>query len=274
VPAAQRSWLGASTVRQIHWILSGALGRAVRWRWIAVNPATQAPPPSPPKPDPRPPTPDEAARLINAAWSDPDWGALLWLAMTTGARRGELCALRWDHLDLVAGVVTLRRSAYLDEDGSIQEKDTKAHQQRRVALDPESVAVLQEHWERVGARLAELEVDASPDGYVFSPDPDGSRPFRPDSVTQRDGRLAARHRIDSTIHALRHYSATELIAAGVDVRTVAGRLGHGGGGTTTLRVYTAWLSESDQRAASTLAARMPARPTVPTPGGQDPARTR
>ncbi|MEU2703110.1 winged helix-turn-helix domain-containing protein [Micromonospora aurantiaca (nom. illeg.)] len=66
------------------------------------------------------------------------------------------------------------------------------------------------------------------------------------------------------MHALRHYSATELINAGVDVRTVAGRLGHGGGGTTTLRVYAAWLSESDQRAAGKLAARMPPRPLTPT----------
>lgn len=71
----------------------------------------------------------------------------------------------------------------------------------------------------------------------------------------------ARLSIDTTIHKLRHYSATELISAGVDARTVAGRLGHGGGGVTTLRYYTAWVSESDQRAASTLTARMP----TPTP---------
>jgi hypothetical protein len=49
----------------------------------------------------------------------------------------------------------------------------------------------------------------------------------------------------------------------VDVRTVAGRLGHGGGGATTLRVYAAWLSEADQRAATVLSARMPARPAPP-----------
>jgi site-specific recombinase XerD len=36
-----------------------------------------------------------------------------------------------------------------------------------------------------------------------------------------------------------HYSATELITAGVDIRTVAGRLSHDGGGTTTLKVYAA-----------------------------------
>jgi integrase len=72
--------------------------------------------------------------------------------------------------------------------------------------------------------------------------------------------MAARLDIDTTIHKLRHYSATELIAAGVDIRTVAGRLGHGGGGATTLRVYSAWLAESDQRAAASLAARLPRLP--------------
>jgi integrase len=85
----------------------------------------------------------------------------------------------------------------------------------------------------------------------------------PSSVSQRYSRLAQRLRIDTHLHALQHYSATELIAAGVDVRTVAGRLGHSGGGTTTLRVYAAWLSESDQRASAGLAARMPARPLRP-----------
>ena len=68
------------------------------------------------------------------------------------------------------------------------------------------------------------------------------------------------------IHQLRHYSATELIAAGVDVRTAAGRLGHGGGGTTTLRVYSAWVAEADQRAATSLAARMPELPVAAATG--------
>jgi hypothetical protein len=92
---------------------------------------------------------------------------------------------------------------------------------------------------------------------MFSLDPDGSTWLKPDSVTQRYARMCAKLGWDMNIHQLRHYSATELIASGVDVRTVAGRLGHGGRGTTTLRVYTAWVSEADQRAAGTLAGRMP-----------------
>ena len=99
-----------------------------------------------------------------------------------------------------------------------------------------------------------------PRSYVFSSDPESLVPLNPDSVSQRYKRMAESLDIDATLKSLRHYSATELISAGVDVRTVAGRLGHGGGGATTLRVYTAWTSEADQRAARTVSGRMPARP--------------
>jgi integrase len=78
------------------------------------------------------------------------------------------------------------------------------------------------------------------DAYVFSRSPDGSAPLLPDSVTQRYERMARKLKIKTTLHKLRHYSATELIAAGVDVRTVAGRLGHSGEAQPTLRVYPAW----------------------------------
>ncbi|MGI8528508.1 MAG: hypothetical protein ACR2KO_03430, partial [Geodermatophilaceae bacterium] len=119
--------LGATTIRHMHFILSGAYKRAVRWRWVAVNPVGQAEPPAAPAPDPQPPSPEEAARMLNASWSDPDWGTFVWLAMLTGARRGELCALRWQHVDLDRQLLVLRRSIAQDEEG-LREKDTKTHQ--------------------------------------------------------------------------------------------------------------------------------------------------
>jgi len=251
--------LAPATVRKIHFILSGALKRAVRWRWIALNPIDQAEPPSQPRPNPQPPTAEEAARILGAAWSDPDWGLLVWLTMITGFRRGELCGLRWRHLELDAGVIQLERSIG-QRSGRTWEKGTKTHQQRRLALDPETVALLTAHRARCAARAQAVGVALAGDSFVFSPAVDGSAHLKPDSVTQRYGRLAARLGIKTSIHKLRHYSATELISAGVDVRTVAGRLGHAGGGSTTLKVYAAWVSESDQRASTSLFSRMPARP--------------
>ena len=88
--------LGATTIRHMHFILSGAYKRAVRWKWVIVNPLTQAQPPAAPVPNPHPLSASEAARIVNESWK----GALIWLAMTTGAHRGELCALRWSGIDL------------------------------------------------------------------------------------------------------------------------------------------------------------------------------
>ena len=109
-------------------------------------------------------------------------------------------------------------------------------------------------------------MELTEDMYVFS----GARKFEPTSpcsphsVSSRYRNLARRLGIDTHIHALRHYSATELLTAGVDLRTVAGRLGHGGGGATTLRVYAAWVAASDRKAAEILGSRMPRRPAPPT----------
>jgi integrase len=72
--------------------------------------------------------------------------------------------------------------------------------------------------------------------------------------------MAASAGITTHLHELRHYSATELLSAGVDLATVSGRLGHSGGGATTLRVYAAWVAASDQKAAEILGATMPPRP--------------
>jgi len=166
--------------------------------------------------------------------------------------------------------VSLRRSI-AQVGGKCWEKDTKTHQQRRVALDEETESILRTHRRRWQERTIALGVRLRPSAFVFSRSPDASTHLQPDSVTQRYGRMAAKLGIETTLHKLRHYSATELISAGVDVRTVAGRLGHGGGGATTLRVYTAWVSESDQRAAATLATRLP---QSPWPGARDGERDR
>ena len=248
--------LSAGSIRVIHSILSGALTRALRWNWISVSPLGHAEPPPVPKPDPQPPSAADAARIVNEAWKDPDWGTLVWLAMVTGARRGEMSALRWSHIDFDAALATLHRSIG-QYGGQMWEKDTKTHQRRRVTLDPDTLELLLEHRQRCEKRAAQLGLSVGAEAFVFSLAPDGSTQVRPDTVTQRYGRMARRLGIKTHFHALRHYSATELISAGVDPRTVAGRLGHGGGGSTMLRVYSAWVGEADQRAALALVARVP-----------------
>ena len=256
--------MSASSVRQIHAILSSACNRAVRWKWISVNPVNDADPPAAAAPNPHPPTADQAARISGAAWTDPDWGMLVWLAMVTGALRGELCAFTWAALDTANGVLRIRTSI-AQASGRTWEKDTKTHQQRRIALDATTLELLRLYRER---RTATASAELADDARIFSRDPDCGSWLLPDSVSQRYAKMCRRLGWDMNIHQLRHYSATELVAAGVDVRTVAGRLGHSGGGVTTLRVYSAWRPEADSRAATTLGSRLPTPPGFTTASGK------
>jgi integrase len=115
----------------------------------------------------------------------------------------------------------------------------------------------------VTEQLFKLGLRITDETFVFSKAPDYSEPWKPKSVTQRYRKRAIRLKLRSTrLHAIRHYSATELLAAGVDLRTVAGRLGHGDG-VTTLRTYAAWVAAADRRAAEQMAEIMPV--VVPKP---------
>lgn len=125
--------------------------------------------------------------------------------------------------------------------------------------------LLRDHQRRWRDRLATLGLELTEDMYVFTGprQPVPTAPYSPPlQPVPAHGRAAG---IDTHLHALRHYSATELLSAGVDLRTVAGRLGHGGGGATTLRVYAAWVAVSDRKAAEILGSRMPKRRGGPSP---------
>jgi integrase len=259
--------MAQSTVRQIHSIISGVFNLAVRWDWIDSNPAKVAQRPKQKAPEPDPPSSAEAARLIAAAFgTSAEWGTLVWLVMTTGIRRAEVAGLRWSRIDLDNEVIDIRR-AYVMSKGKGKEKDTKTHQMRRIALDSETVALFRTHKEVTRKRLKEkYNIELTDDMYVFTTSrlPNPNVPYSPDAISHRYKRMATDLGIKTHIHALRHYPATELLTAGIDLRTVAGRLGHGGGGATTLRVYAAWVAATDRKAAEILGSRMPKLPNRKT----------
>lgn len=238
------------TIRNHHAIVSSALHQAVRWGWVRDNVAEMAKPPRVSQRRVTAPSVDIVRSIIVAAEErDPRLAPLLMLAALTGMRRGELCALRWNDVDLDGGHLDVSRSVVVVP-GGLAEKSTKTDRGRIVALDEVGVALLTDYRIRVEdwARQAERHVPS--DAFVFSPELDGSKPFRPDNVTGffirvRDGLGLPGVRL----HDLRHFTATQLIGAGVDVRTVAGRLGHSDA-SVTLRVYSHVLEERDRAAAS------------------------
>jgi integrase len=251
--ASLRGSLAPASVRKVHTILRSALGQAVKWRMLTSNPVASATPPRVEKRPIEPPTPEEVGRLLAAAAeADPELGLYVRLAAITGARRGELCAIRWTDLDLDAGQLVVARSIVLGPDGIVV-KATKTNRVRRVALDAGTVAALRSQRTLQNERAASCRMVLSSDAYVFARDEKGREPWRPDSSAT--GRfMALRDRLDLghvRLHDLRHYVATRLLDAGVPVRSVSERLGHASA-TTTLTIYAAAVPATDRVSADIL----------------------
>ena len=244
--------LAPATVRQAHAVIRRAFRQAVRWGWIASNPATNATPPRLVRADLSPPNVDQVGKLLQqASTDDPDLGRFLHVAASTGARRGEICALRWRNLDAKLNTLTIERSI-IEIPGGIAEKDTKNHANRRMALDPGTLSVLEEQRRDALKRAAQSGAKLTDESFIFSREPDGLIPWIPGNVTRRFQSLRRALGYDSMrLHDLRHFTATRLMAAGVPVRTVSGRLGHANP-STTLSVYSHFVAASDQVAASVM----------------------
>jgi integrase len=251
----------AKTIRNHHAIISSALHQGVRWGWVRENVAERARPPQVGQGRVKAPSVESVRAVVAAAEErDPRLAPLLMLAALTGMRRGELCALRWSDVDLERGELDVSRSVVVAV-GGLAQKSTKTDRFRQVALDEVGVLLLRQHLRNVEARAREGGATVPPDAYVFSPYLDGSQPFRPDNVTGFFIRVRDSLGLkDVRLHDLRHFTATQLIGAGVDVRTVAGRLGHADP-SLTLRVYSHLIEERD-RAAASIMGRVLATPEV------------
>ena len=148
-----------STIRGIHSILSGAFAAAQRWEWTDRNPAESAKPPTT-YAAPIPATsPDDVAKVIAEARArSAALGLYLWLVVVTGVRRGELCGLQIRDIDLDRGLVHVAFN-YVVRGGQRVRKDTKTHQDRWLAIDPDTCALIASYLDEVRAALAAVGVE-------------------------------------------------------------------------------------------------------------------
>lgn len=235
-----------ATVRRHHAVLSAALSQAVKWGWIDANPCAKASPPAVPRKPLVVPSPEEIQAIVRGLTEMNEvYGMAAFLAASTGARRGELCALRWT--DLHDGLLDISASLWRIA-GETGTKSTKSGRERIIPV----VGVVAEAlvaWHERCARLAQTAGVTMPeDAYILSSWPDGTRPINPDSLSSAFTRTAKALDLGHVhFHSLRHFAATEMLAAGVSPKDAADVLGHANP-TMTLNVYAHSTAER-QRAA-------------------------
>lgn len=197
------------------------------------------------------------ALVLDLKEREPVTAMAVLLAGATGARRGELCGLRWSDIDEARGQLTIARTIQHGLDKrQLVVATTKTGRVRRVSLDERTLKVLAAYRDQARDWAKQARVALREDCYVLTLDPAGAQPIKPDTITAGFARAARRAGVRIRFHDLRHMSASVLIGAGTDVRTVAGRLGHADA-STTLRIYAHAFEARDRRAAEVLGALLP-----------------
>jgi integrase len=191
----------------------------------------------------------EAKRLLKVIQGE-RLEALFILALTTGLRRGELLALRWDDIDLGSRQLHVRR-AMQRVDGKLQFAGPKTSSARRtVVLSRFAVRHLEEHKKRQDAERLALGDTWREHGLVFASSV--GTPIEPRNVNRRWDELRQRAGLDGLrLHDLRHGCATFLLAQGVPARAIMDVLGHAEIGVT-MNTYAHVLPVLRQEAADAI----------------------
>jgi integrase len=236
--------LAPTTVVYMHRLIKQALGHAVRWELLARNPADAVDPPMVERGSLSTYDMTQTVRLLEELRESRLRLPVL-LGVMCGLRRGEIVALRWRHIDLAAGKMTVVESAEQTA-GGVRYKPPKSGRGRTVALSAMVLTELRQHRLAQAEELLRLGVRASDATFVYTRQ-DGE-PMQPRSLSQMwSTRTTALPRI--RFHDLRHAHATHMLAAGVHPKVASERLGHSRVGIT-LDLYSHVLPGMQEDAAA------------------------
>jgi integrase len=246
--------LAEASVRQIRALMHRACRLARKWSGgVLPNPIADTELPTwalDERDEVRAPSLDEVRTLIATADRlDPSFAAVLQLVAATGMRRGEVCALRWNDIDLSAGTVRISQSVVAAKGGAILKSPKTRASIRTVAIDSDTGSILRrlELAQRSLAMACGLTLE--PESFLFSSEPGGMIPPHPDAMSHTFATVRTKGKVaaDVHMHSLRHFHATVLDP----VISEAQKQTRLGWSTVKMaRHYTDSVPEEDRRAAA------------------------
>jgi integrase len=246
----KKGGLSPTTVLQHHRVLHKALECAVLWQIIGRNVADAVQPPRRVRREMQTLDAEQVRKLLQEAEKSEHY-SLIYVAVNTGLRMGELLGLKWEDLDFAECTAQIRRSMQRIAGGGMVASDTKTHRSRRsVSLQPTVMEVLKTH--KVNqARERLLAGEAYVNNALVFATPLGA-PVDPSNLSKAFRRLLKSARLPRVrFHDLRHTHASLMLKAGVHPKIVSERLGHSAIGIT-LDTYSHVLPNLQKEAARKL----------------------
>lgn len=244
--------LNNNSVIRYQAMLSSIFKKGVQWGLINENPCSRAEHPKAEEIDIRVLTEEEIPTLLDAlSDAPPQYSVITQLALLLGARRGEICALRWSDIDFEKGTLSIKRTVQsIPGIGLVFNAPKTRRGKRCLRIGADCVELLQEYRRyqkaerfRIGSawvRKVTLENGKVVDNDMLFTKWNGE-PMDPDIISSWFPKFLEAHNLpDVNFHSLRHSNAGILIAAHVPITTVSGRLGHAQT-STTLNYYASAL---------------------------------
>ncbi len=251
--------LSANTIQKHYAFLHAMLEKAVQWQFIDDNPAGHVDKPKRVKPPMEILEMEECRTFLEAlTQEDMKHQALVFLAVYTGMRRGEIFGLQWKHVDFGEMIINVEQECQYNVGiGNHIVPRTKGGSARKISI-PKTVCVLLRKYRReVQERKRILQSRNEwkgamyiSDDYIFCSN-DGKLAHA-DQFNAWLDRFTEKHGFRRiTPHTFRHMVVSYLFAAGVDLQTIAGKVGHANT-QTTQTIYSHLLHSSEHHTASIL----------------------
>ena len=244
--------LSPRMIHHYHRCLSKMFNDAVAWELILDNPAKKIKAPKVEAKESEFYTVEEVAQILEKlselSKEEFKYQLVITLAIATGARKGEIMGLEWKHIDFHEKTMSItQNSQYTVKTGTITKATKNASSRRKIALPDSIIDILREYKAYQANMRFKLGSKWHDYDRLFTQF--NGKPMHPSTCNSWFKKFLKKHGLpEKTFHSLRHTSATLLIAEGINIRSLAKRLGHART-DTTLNIYSHALESVDRVAA-------------------------
>lgn len=240
--------MSAQSVKHHHRLLSKILKDAVLWQKINRNVATLAKPPKPQKVEMRTLDPKQVSTLLSVAKESEVYYPVIFTAVHTGLRRGEILGLRWQDVDLKNGVLYVQQTLQSVSKLGLVFKPPKSGKGRPVKMTGQHLNLLKQINNEQNQNKLLYGPDYNKKDLVFIQV--NGNPIQPSELTREYKKILKKACLPSIrFHDLRHTHATLMLQKGIHPKIVAERLGHSSI-KITLDIYSHVLPNMQEEAVS------------------------
>lgn len=218
--------LGYHSMYSFYKLINVMFNQAIKWELLDKNPNLKANKPKREKKERNYYDLEQAQKLITCLEKENiKYRALITLALDSGARRSEICALRWTDIDFKTNTIKITKSLKVVK-GVVDEATTKTDSSKReIIISNTTVEILKEYKKWQDSIIAKKGKSWNNENRVFT-SKDGNYIY-PTTCDHTIKKIVKKYNLAPiSFHELRHTSASILIYKGINPKAVSERLGH------------------------------------------------